>query len=89
MLHLATQQYEVTCSTIDGIGDKEDPARLVFDAVAGEGVVVIMLDLGTHYRPLVNAIKAVSSENETPHLPVAKVMWESKPNFKEGIKSWD
>ncbi|MDM5358782.1 L-arabinose isomerase [Peribacillus sp. ACCC06369] len=71
-----------------GIGNKEDPARLIFDGAAGEGIVVSMLDLGTHYRLLVNAISTVTSENETPHLPVAKVIWEPKPNFKDGIKSW-
>ncbi|MBM7600070.1 L-arabinose isomerase [Virgibacillus halotolerans] len=89
MLHLARQHNkEVPWSIIDGIGDKEDPARLVFDAVAREGVMVSVVDLGTHYHPLVNAIKAVSSKNETHHLPVANVMWEPKPNSKEGIKSW-
>lgn len=71
-----------------GIGGKEDPARLVFDGVAGEGVVVSMLDLGTHYRLIVNEVNALSPEHETPHLPVAKVIWEPKPNFKEGVKSW-
>ncbi|MEY9867217.1 L-arabinose isomerase [Peribacillus sp. B2I2] len=71
-----------------GIGNKEDPARFIFDGAAGEGIVVSMLDLGTHYRLLVNAISTVTSENETPHLPVAKVIWEPKPNFKDGIKSW-
>lgn len=71
-----------------GIGNKEDPARLIFDGAAGEGVVVSLLDLGTHYRLLVNAISAFSPEYETPNLPVAKIIWEPKPNFKEGINSW-
>ena len=71
-----------------GIGNKEDPARLIFDGAAGEGIVVSLLDLGTHYRLLVNAISAFSPEYETPNLPVAKIIWEPKPNFKEGINSW-
>lgn len=71
-----------------GIGNKEDPARLIFDGAGGDGIVVSMLDLGTNYRLIVNAISAVEPENETPHLPVAKVIWEPKPNFKDGIKSW-
>src|SRR5699024_6896976 len=49
-----------------GIGDKEDPARLVFDGKAGEGVVVSMLDLGTHYRLVVNTVEAVTPEEEAP-----------------------
>ncbi|MEC2055114.1 L-arabinose isomerase [Peribacillus psychrosaccharolyticus] len=71
-----------------GIGNKDDPARLVFNGAGGEGIVVSMLDLGTNYRLIVNAISAVEPENETPHLPVAKVIWEPKPNFKDGVKSW-
>ncbi|MER2064051.1 MAG: L-arabinose isomerase, partial [Alkalibacterium sp.] len=43
-----------------GIGDKEDPARLVFDGKAGEGFTISMLDLGTHYRLMVNTFEAVT-----------------------------
>lgn len=71
-----------------GIGNKEDPARLIFDGAGGDGIVVSMLDLGTNYRLIVNAISAVEPEHDTPHLPVAKVIWEPKPNFKDGVKSW-
>ena len=39
-----------------GIGDREDPARLVFDGKAGEGVVVSMADFGTHYKLLINEV---------------------------------
>lgn len=71
-----------------GIGDKEDPARLVFDGASGNGVVVSMLDLGTHYRLLINAVEAEIPTQEAPKLPVARVLWTPKPNFKEGITKW-
>lgn len=71
-----------------GIGDKEDPARLVFDGQAGEGVVVSMLDLGTHYRLIVNTVEALTPDVEAPKLPVARVMWKPNPGFKSGIKQW-
>lgn len=71
-----------------GIGDKEDPARLVFDGKAGEGVVVSMLDLGTHYRLMVNTVEAMTPEEEAPNLPVARVAWEPNPDFKSGITQW-
>lgn len=71
-----------------GIGDKEDPARLVFDGQAGEGVVVSMLDLGTHYRLIVNTVEAITPDVEAPNLPVARVIWKPNPGFKSGIKQW-
>src|SRR5699024_11498555 len=36
-----------------GIGGKEDPARLVFDGKSGDGVVVTISDMGTHFKMLV------------------------------------
>lgn len=71
-----------------GIGDKEDPARLVFDGKAGEGVAISMLDLGTHYRLMVNEFDAITPEKEAPNLPVARVMWKPRPDFKTGVKKW-
>ncbi|GAA0486611.1 L-arabinose isomerase [Alkalibacterium indicireducens] len=71
-----------------GIGDKEDPARLVFDGKAGDGFAVSMLDLGTHYRLMVNTFEAVTPEEEAPNLPVARVIWKPNPDFKTSIKKW-
>lgn len=71
-----------------GIGDREDPARYVFDGVGGEAVVVSMLDLGTHYRLIINAVEAIKPDVPAPKLPVARVMWEPKPNFHDGVKAW-
>lgn len=70
------------------MGDKEDPARLVFDGKEGDGVVVTMLDLGSHYRLVINKVKAEVPESEAPNLPVARVIWKPFPNFKDGITSW-
>lgn len=33
-----------------GIGGKEDPARLIFDGVTGDGIQVTMVDMGDHFR---------------------------------------
>ncbi len=70
------------------IGGKNDPARLVFDGKAGEGIVVSMADFGTHFKLLINEIEAFEPEEEAPNLPVARVLWKVKPNFKEGVKKW-
>lgn len=70
------------------IGDRKDPARLVFDNVAGEGIAVSVADFGTHFKVLVNEIEAFEPSEPAPNLPVARVMWRPKPNFKEGVKAW-
>lgn len=71
-----------------GIGGKSDPARLIFDGDIGDGVVASMLDLGTHYRLIINEIKAVKPSEEAPNLPVARLMWQPQPNFKDAVKGW-
>nr|WP_275583106.1 L-arabinose isomerase [Mammaliicoccus sp. H-M34] len=71
-----------------GIGGKKDPARLVFDGKAGEGVVVSISDMGTNFRLLINEVESFVPEEEAPNLPVARVIWKVKPDFKNGIKEW-
>lgn len=71
-----------------GIGDKHDPARLVFDGKQGQGVVVTMLDLGTSFKFIINEIEAKSLKEPAPYLPVARVLWEVKPSLKQGVKQW-
>lgn len=71
-----------------GIGNREDPARLVFDGKAGDGVVVSMADFGTHYKLLINEVSAFEPTVPAPNLPVARVLWTIKPNFQDGVKAW-
>ncbi|OAT80967.1 L-arabinose isomerase [Bacillus sp. MKU004] len=84
---LASNKPKITVSPL-GIGDREDPARLVFDGKAGDGVVVSMVDLGTHYKLLINEVSAFEPTVPAPKLPVARVLWEVKPNFQDGVKTW-
>ena len=71
-----------------GIGDKEDPARLIFNGSVGSGVAISMLDLGTHYRLIINELTAVKPNEDMPNLPVAKMVWIPQPNFSDGVKAW-
>jgi len=71
-----------------GIGDKNPPARLVFDGIQGEGVAVCMIDLGTRFRLVAAQIELVKQPKPMPKLPVARIMWKVKPNFKSGIAAW-
>ncbi|MFC5407548.1 L-arabinose isomerase [Cohnella soli] len=84
---LAGNQPRIVVSPL-GIGGREDPARLVFDGKAGEGVVVSMADFGTHYKLLINEVVAFEPTVPAPKLPVARVLWNVKPNFQDGVKAW-
>ncbi|HFU3715639.1 L-arabinose isomerase [Streptococcus sp. A34] len=84
---LAKDKPKILVSPL-GIGGKADPARLVFDGKAGEGVVVSVADFGTHFKLLINEVSAFEPTELAPHLPVARVLWEVKPNFQDGVKAW-
>ncbi|HGF7257837.1 TPA: L-arabinose isomerase [Enterococcus faecium] len=84
---LAATKPRIVVSPLS-MGDREDPARLVFDGKAGEGVVVSMADFGTHYKLLINEVEAFEPTTEAPNLPVARVLWKTKTNFHEGVHSW-
>ena len=70
-----------------GIGGKADPARLVFDAPAGPALNASLIDLGPRFRLLVSEVQAVEVP-PMPHLPVARALWELKPDFPTGVEAW-
>lgn len=69
------------------IGGKADPARLVFNAPAGDALNVAIMDMGDRYRLLVNTVEAVEAP-ELPNLPVARVLWNPKPGLKTAAAAW-
>jgi L-arabinose isomerase len=71
-----------------GIGDKEPPARLVFEGHPGEAIVVSLIDMGGRMRLIVQDVECVKPIMTMPNLPVARVMWKIKPNLREGIRQW-
>ena len=71
-----------------GIGGKADPARLVFDCPAGPALNASMIDLGDHFRLIVNEVEAVAPDAELLKLPVARTVWIPKPDFASGAKRW-
>jgi L-arabinose isomerase len=70
------------------IGNREDPVRLVFDALAGRGLVVGLLDLGDRFRLVANEIEIVPPDAPLPRLPVARAVWKPAPNFSTAVESW-
>lgn len=71
-----------------GIGGREDPVRLVFDAAPGPAVVLGMADLGDRFRIVANEVDAVPPDEPLPHLPVARAVWTSRPSLATSAESW-
>jgi L-arabinose isomerase len=82
-------QGQPTCEVHPlGIGGKEDPARLVFDVDAGPAINVSLIDMGNRFRLLVNEVEAVAPDHALPNLPVARVLWDPKPNMQVAAQTW-
>ncbi|MEV5501824.1 L-arabinose isomerase [Nonomuraea fuscirosea] len=71
-----------------GIGGREDPVRLVFDAEPGPGVVVGLADMGDRFRLVANEIDVVTPPQPLPKLPVARAVWRPRPNLRTSTESW-
>ena len=71
-----------------GIGDKEPPARMVFDAAEGPAVLATVIDLGGRFRMIVNDVESVRIEHPMPKLPVARVLWRPLPSLQAAAESW-
>jgi L-arabinose isomerase len=70
------------------IGGREDPARLVFTAAPGDGVVVGWSDLGDRFRWVANEIEVVQPAEPLPNLPVARAVWRPQPDFSTATEGW-
>ncbi|WP_055479191.1 L-arabinose isomerase [Sphaerimonospora mesophila] len=71
-----------------GIGNREDPVRLVFDAVPGEAIVVGLADMGDRFRLVANEIDVVAPPQPLPKLPVARAVWRPRPDLRTSAESW-
>jgi L-arabinose isomerase len=71
-----------------GIGGKEDPVRLVFDAHPGAALNATVVDLGDRFRLIVNPVLAVSPPEPLPKLPVARVLWNPAPDLARSAAAW-
>jgi L-arabinose isomerase len=70
------------------IGGREDPVRLVFTAPPGPGFVVGLADLGTRLRLVANEVDVVEPEEDLPRLPVARAVWEPRPDLATAAETW-
>lgn len=71
-----------------GIGDRNPPARLVFDSKKGDAIVATLVDMGGRLRLIVNDVKACNPLRKMPNLPVAGVMWKPLPDLATSAEAW-
>lgn len=71
-----------------GIGDREAPARLVFEGHEGKAIVVSLIDMGGRMRLICQDIECVKPFMKMPKLPVARVMWKPAPSLATGVECW-
>ncbi|KKK47666.1 hypothetical protein LCGC14_3152860, partial [marine sediment metagenome] len=71
-----------------GIGDKDDPIRLVFDVAMGQGINVSIMDMGDRFRMLINPCQVVQADEPLPNLPVARVVWMPEPDLSTAAEAW-
>ncbi len=71
-----------------GIGGREDPVRMVFDAAPGDAVILGICDLGDRFRFVSNEVSVVPPLAEMPKLPVARAVWAPKPDFSTSTECW-
>ncbi|MEO8902094.1 MAG: L-arabinose isomerase [Polyangiaceae bacterium] len=71
-----------------GIGGKEAPCRLVFDAAPGPAVAACLVDMGGRMRLIVQEVDVVKVEHAMPKLPVARALWVPRPDFKRACQAW-
>ncbi|WP_262316178.1 L-arabinose isomerase [Lacticaseibacillus parakribbianus] len=84
---LATTKPRVEVHPL-GIGDRKDPARLVFDGQVGDAIDVTVSDFGDEYRLIGYRVVAKAAEAEAPHLPVARQLWTPKAGLRRGATAW-
>lgn len=70
------------------IGGKADPVRLVFNSPAGNALNASLIDMGNRFRLIVNEVEAVEPMEALPNLPVARALWDPKPNLEIAATSW-
>ena len=70
------------------MGDREDPARLVFTSKTGPGIACSLIDLGNRFRLIIAEVDCKKVEKDMPKLPVATAFWTPMPDLKTGAAAW-
>ena len=84
---IADGPISIKCQPLS-MGDREDPARLVFTSKEGFGIATSLIDLGNRFRLIINEVDCKKVEKPMPKLPVATSFWTPRPDLKTGAAAW-
>lgn len=84
---IADGPISIKCQPLS-MGDREDPARLVFTSKEGHGVATSLIDLGNRFRLIINDVNCKKVEKAMPKLPVATNFWTPEPDMYTGAEAW-
>ncbi len=70
------------------IGCKADVARLIFNGKPGAAINLSCIDLGNRFRFILNEVDSVKPSQDLPKLPVARTLWQPKPNLSVAAAAW-
>lgn len=84
---IAEGPISIKCQPLS-MGDREDPARLVFTSKEGPGIATSLIDLGDRFRLIINSVDCKKVEKAMPKLPVATAFWTPQPDFATGCEAW-
>ena len=69
------------------MGDREDPARLVFTSKTGPAIATSLIDLGDRFRLIINDVECKKTEKPMPKLPVGSAFWTPQPDLATGAEA--
>ena len=84
---IADGPISIKCQPLS-MGDREDPARLVFTSKTGPAIATSLIDLGDRFRLIINEVECKKVEKPMPKLPVATAFWTPQPNLRTGAEAW-
>lgn len=84
---IADGPISIKCNPLS-MGNREDPARLVFTSKEGSGIATSLIDLGNRFRLIINEVDCKKNEKPMPKLPVATNFWTPQPDMYTGAAAW-
>jgi len=84
---VAEGKVSIRCTPLS-MGDREDPARLIFTSKTGPAIATSLIDLGDRFRLIINEVDCKKVEKPMPLLPTGTVFWTPRPNLKVGSTAW-
>lgn len=84
---IADGPISIKCQPLS-MGNREDPARLVFTSKEGPGIATSLIDLGDRFRLIIADVDCKKTEQPMPKLPTATNYWVPRPDFYTGTEAW-